>query len=533
MMRRVALVAVLPLLLPLAPAQAAPTAEPRGGTLVIAVKGMPRGAAARVRLKGPKKFGRTLTIRSSSKTLRHLRSGVYRATASDLTSGGRTWSATVTPVKARVTRKRGKRILVRYRVDPVTPQPPTDPPSAPEQPTQPFPVVSAPAGITLVSTTAAGTTGNGQSRYSTWSPDGHALVFGSCAHDLGSTVAGCWLFQRDLAGATTGRLPGTRLGDDLEWGGEPDWAPDGSQLTFVSSFPLTASDTDQNSDVYVVPATGGTPQRLSQSAAGAGLAGGPYPPQARDPQWSPDSGSVSFRSGATSLVSGDGDEWVDIFVSNVTDRALTRLPQGVDVTDVRWAPDGNRLAFTAFRYSDDSTEVRNIHVVGTDGSGSIAVTTDGQSSQPSWSPDGSRIAFASPGSDVVPGDTNEASDVFVRDVASGSTTRISVAPDGGESLWSSTDPVWSPDGRRIAFVADSYESGIVVMVKDLVSGGLTQVTPGGSRDDCDDQDCVATYFESRDPVWSPDGTRLAFTSTHPTLVPGDSNDAADVFVATL
>ncbi|MEI2715616.1 MAG: hypothetical protein V9E98_01245 [Candidatus Nanopelagicales bacterium] len=527
---------VLPLLAPVAPMQAAPIARPPGRTVVISATGLPAGSAARVRLKGPKKYAKTIIVKRS-KTLRRLRPGIYRATAKPVSTQGRTWIPTVSPTKARVTARKGYRIVVRYQADPIAPQPPCDPAlepcPAPEQPTQPFPVVGAPAGIALVSATPAGTPGSGRSRYATWSPDNQALVFGSCASDLTAPVPGCWLYARDLAGSTTTRLPGTRLGDDLEWGGEPDWAADGSRLSFVSSYPLAATDTDTNSDVYVIPASGGTAARLSQSPTGAGLTGGPYPAQARDPRWAPDSASVMFRSGATNLVVGDGDEWVDLFVGGAADRVLTRLPQGVDVGEGRWSPNGTRVAFTSVSSDEQGSVLRDVRVVGVDGSGGAAVTTDGQSAQPTWSPAGDRIAFASSTPTLVAGDTNEASDIFVRDLSGGAITRISVAADGSESTWSSTGPVWSPDGRRLAFVADSSDNGMVVMVKDLVTGSLTQVTPGGNRDDCDNDNCDTTYFESVDPVWSHDGLRLAFTSNNPNLVPGDDNNNWDVFVATL
>ena len=69
-------------------------------------------------------------------------------------------------------------------------------------------------------------------------------------------------------------------------------------------------------------------------------------------------------------------------------------------------------------------------------------------------PDGRYIAFASPSSDLVPGDTNGIPDIFVRDMVAGTTTLVSVGAEprsGSEPTQFSDSPVISPDGRWIAF----------------------------------------------------------------------------------
>jgi Tol biopolymer transport system component len=85
---------------------------------------------------------------------------------------------------------------------------------------------------------------------------------------------------------------------------------------------------------------------------------------------------------------------------------------------------------------------------------------------PSISADGTRIAFDSIASDLVPGDTNtcslasawdftvypgECPDIFVRDLVTGVTTRVSVSSTGGQSNDASSDPAISGDGSTVAF----------------------------------------------------------------------------------
>lgn len=96
---------------------------------------------------------------------------------------------------------------------------------------------------------------------------------------------------------------------------------------------------------------------------------------------------------------------------------------------------------------------------------------DSRSEEPSLSADGTVVAFASYAHNLVPGDSNSASDVFVRDLAAGTTTRVSVGSAGDQ-------------------------------------GDNTSYAPSISAD----------------------GTVVAFESTATNLVPGDTNDVSDVFV---
>jgi Tol biopolymer transport system component len=155
--------------------------------------------------------------------------------------------------------------------------------------------------------------------------------------------------------------------------------------------------------------------------------------------------------------------------------------------------------------------------------------TDGYSEAPSISDDGRFVAFASSATTLVPGDTNGAVDVFVRDRLNRTTVRVSVGPAGEQVSGASRDPDLSADGSVVVFissafqlVADDANGAIDVFARDLVAGVTTRVsvpTGGGEADQLSVQ-----------PVVSGDGRVVAFTSTASNLVVGDTNAAADIFV---
>ena len=73
------------------------------------------------------------------------------------------------------------------------------------------------------------------------------------------------------------------------------------------------------------------------------------------------------------------------------------------------------------------------------------------SDDPAISADGRWVTFVSQANNLVVGDTNGREDIFVHDVQTGVTTRVSVGPGGAEADWSSGSPAISGDGRCVAF----------------------------------------------------------------------------------
>jgi hypothetical protein len=154
---------------------------------------------------------------------------------------------------------------------------------------------------------------------------------------------------------------------------------------------------------------------------------------------------------------------------------------------------------------------------------------DGGSYRPSISADGRYVVFSSSASNLVPGDTNAAGDVFVRDRKKGTTTRVSVSTGGGQANGDSGGASMSADGRYVAFSSSASDlvSGdtngfIDVFLHDRSTGSTTRVSvsTGGSQGNDDSSEASI----------SANGLFVAFQSRAKNLVSGDPGNYYDVFV---
>ncbi|MDP8911926.1 MAG: hypothetical protein M3M94_07670, partial [Actinomycetota bacterium] len=156
---------------------------------------------------------------------------------------------------------------------------------------------------------------------------------------------------------------------------------------------------------------------------------------------------------------------------------------------------------------------------------------NGWSEAPAISGDGSVVAFTSYASNLVSGDTNAAGDVFARDAVTGTTTRASVGASG-QANGKSQAPTVSADGNLVAF--ESSASNLVsgdtngvsdVFVRDLSAGTTTRVSlSSGGAQGSGASDSAAI---------SADGRFVAFRSFASNLVSGDTNGYSDIFVRDL
>ncbi len=154
---------------------------------------------------------------------------------------------------------------------------------------------------------------------------------------------------------------------------------------------------------------------------------------------------------------------------------------------------------------------------------------NGASGRNSMSDDGRFVSFESEASDLVPGDTNGVVDVFVKDRASGSTTRVSLSSGGAQGSRDSGEPSMSADGRYVAFssYADNLVSGDTNGAADIfVHDRVTEVTQRVSLTSSGGQ----ANGTSGQPSMSADGRYVAFSSYADNLVSGDTNGWPDVFV---
>jgi len=148
---------------------------------------------------------------------------------------------------------------------------------------------------------------------------------------------------------------------------------------------------------------------------------------------------------------------------------------------------------------------------------------------PAISADGNFVAFVSKDFNLVPGDTNGVSDIFVRDRVAGITTRVSVDSAGFEGNNTSFRPDISGDGRFVTFA--SYATNLVVgdsngFADVFLHDRLTGVT---SRISVDSFGAEANSASEKAEI-SADGTTVAFYSFASNLVVGDTNSASDCFV---
>lgn len=189
----------------------------------------------------------------------------------------------------------------------------------------------------------------------------------------------------------------------------------------------------------------------------------------------------------------------------------------------------------------------------------VRVSTDSlgaQNSAPSKTPavsgDGRFVAFTSPDGTLVPGDTNGISDVFVKDLLTGTVRRASVSSSGAQCTLAFPSsgippsyPSISADGQRVAFcteasdlVAGDTNNACDVFVHDLVSGQTTLVSANPAGTSADGASGGAYYiwasgiFELGLSI-SGDGQSVAFASDASDLVPGDINQWWDIFVRDL
>lgn len=406
--------------------------------------------------------------------------------------------------------------------------------------------------ITRASTTGTGAQGNSDSVELSLSADGRFVAFRSVASNLvpGDTNGAGDVFVKDLATGVITRVNtaanGTQGNDSNYFTGSPAISADGRFVAFQSGATnLVPGDTNGHADIFVKDLTTGAIIRASTAADGTQARG--------DGGWVPalsaDGRFVAFYSWASNLTAGDTNGASDIFVKDLTTGAIARASTAADGTqgnnDSRFfsplSADGRFVAFESLASNlvpGDTNGTWDIFVkdLATGAITLASTAADGtpanaHSIDPTLSADGRIVAFRSPASNLVPGDTNGTDDVFVKDLTTGAVTLASTAADGAQGNYS-YNPSLSADGRFVAF--QSYASGLVpgdtngsydVFVKDLATGAIERI----STDALGAQGNGASW----NPVFSPSGTKVAFSSLASNLVPGDTNGAEDIFVVTL
>jgi Tol biopolymer transport system component len=343
--------------------------------------------------------------------------------------------------------------------------------------------------VTLVTQGVSGQADAG-SLYAEISADGRWIAYQSAATNLvpGDTNGAPDVFLHDRATGTTIRVSvdsAGNQGDDDSL--EPALSLDGRFVAFFAyATNLVPGDANGKPDIFVRDVVAGTTVRASVGPGGIESDGG-----SRYPSISADGRYVAFESQGTNLVPSDTNGVRDLFVRDLVSGTTVRASESVG-----------------------------------------GVEGDGDSTDASISPDGRYVAFESLASNLVPGDTNGTSDVFVKDLLTGAIVRASVDSSGAEGNETSRDPWISDLGLFVSFSSEAsnlvpndgngYED---LFVHDLTTGGTVRASVSTAG--------MQAHIGAYDGTLSADGRYLAFFSRASNLVPGDTNSSIDIFVRDL
>jgi len=344
------------------------------------------------------------------------------------------------------------------------------------------------SGLTVrVSVNSQGEQANGYSYAAALSADGRYVAFQSYASNLveGDHNGASDIFVHDRQSGLTSRVSVDSGGAEANGhSGGPGISADGRFVTFESAASnLVPDDTNGVADIFLHDRESGETIRVSKSSSGEQADA-----QSDSPCVSTDGRFVAFRSDATNLVPDDTNGCSDIFVYD-------------------------RLTGQTRRVSVDSAGEQANDV----------------SQFPAFSADGRYVSFASIADNLVAGDTNEVADVFVHDCVAGTTVRASLSTSGEQADGDCFHTSISGDGRYVAFASDA--ANLVeedtndqsdIFVRDLSAGRTTRVS-------VDAAGLQANGFSSGASL-SANGRHVAFHSAASNLVPGDENGRLDSFV---
>lgn len=402
-----------------------------------------------------------------------------------------------------------------------------------------------------ISTSSSGAQANGPSRLPSISPDGAWVAFESSASDLvaGDTNGASDVFLKEVAtGAlwlvsrTPGGVPANGRSDHATVSANGEWV-----LFESDASDLVPADTNGVRDVFLFERATGAVTRVSVTASGA-QADGPSGSSGafHGSHLAADGQRVVFASRATNLVPGDQGGFSDVFLLDRAGGTLTCITvnaQGQfadgdsfqpvlsgDGTVVAFATDATNLA------GPDTNGVRDVLLVAVGGTGfhvasrsSAGIAGNGDSARPQLNTTGSFVAFESLATNLVPGDTNGAQDVFLHTVPSGLTERVSVAHNGAQADASSRLGSFSGPNPTIPF--SSAASTLLINgngAEAVYTRTVSWIVPSTALWSVDSA-LSQGLGGSREPSFAGNLARLVFTSDA-ALVPGDTNGVSDVYL---
>ena len=401
------------------------------------------------------------------------------------------------------------------------------------------------SSTTRVSVDSSGAQANNGSYGAAISSDGRYVAFNSIASDLvgGDNNGQADIFVRDTVAASTNRINVDSGGAQANGGNQSlAISADGRYVAFESfASNLVSGDSNAQLDIFVRDTLTGSIARANVDSSGLQANG-----SSQSPVISANGRYIAFFSDANNLVSGDSNGQGDVFLRDTLLGSTTLISvdsNGAQANGLSAVPaisaDGRYVAFYSLAsnlVSGDSNTNLDIFVRDTQTGSTTRVSVDSSGAQanansasPAISADGRYVAFFSDASNLVVGDSNGVTDIFVRDTQAGSTARVSVDSSGAQANIGCYNPVISGDGRYVAFYSNasnlvSGDSNGVrdVFVRDILTGSTTRASVDSSG--------AEANGESSSPAISADGRYIAFFSYATNLVSGDINARTDVFV---
>jgi Tol biopolymer transport system component len=351
----------------------------------------------------------------------------------------------------------------------------------------------ATGAISLVSRTAAGDTGDGASGRPAVSGDGRFVAFESRAGNLGAS-GDPGVLVRDVVANTTVLASVWADGSPVPGAEAPSVSDDGQRVVFTTaavdpggSLGSGAPDANGGADVYLRDLAASTTRLVSRTPAGAAGDGASDAPAV-----SGNGRTVVFQSAATDLAGADAGGMVDVFAADVATGVVQLI---------------------------------SVNPAGAPG--------DGESTAPAVSADGLSVAFVSQAADLLD-ESNNLTDVYVRDLASGQTIVVGGDVDGSVTNGSAVNPAFSADGRWVAFESigtrldpDTTESGDasdldVFLTPRVATAAPPVVTPTEPGPD------LTVTAASRDPVTTADGAPVTVDGVPAMAVSAVVANAGDV-----
>jgi len=436
-----------------------------------------------------------------------------------------------------------RKVAVRQAAEPAPPMPAPQvsvpiPPTAPEVPPR-NPNVRVPQA-------SDGSAANDHSASASISADGRYVAYQSAAWNIvpGDTYNKVDIFLWDRDTGTTIRVSQAADGNQADGDSfNPSISADGRYISFESRAPdLVPNDIGGSQDVFVWDRQTGLIVRASATPDGFGGNS-----TSMRSVISADGSYVAYSSYASNLVPDSSNGATNVYLWNRQTGAtelVSRTAEGVSAhgysdsaaisSDGRYVtydsgaanivPDDTNTDWDVFQWDRlTSTTTKISQAAGGDGA-------NGGSTRASISSDGRFIAYSSYASNIVLGDTNNEHDVFLWDRQTASTTKVSVATDGGPTNGGSYSPSVSDDGRYVTF--QSGASNVVpddtkdwmddVFVRDRQTGSTIRVSETVNG--------ASANGPSRDTSISGNGQYVVYESEASNLVPGDSNGKTNVFV---